>query len=363
MKKTKLTRSLLAACSIVALSAVMYGCSSSGDEDELRTSLEEAEAAVAELQDDLDAAEAEVMRIQGELDTATGDTTALRMQLDTATQRVTELEAALPPTEDPDEAGTTAAETKEMAIAAEAGQAVADDAGLGGSGDVTLTMAIERPRSGTEIKFTDSDLMGDDDPKFEMAEDLGRGRTMHVRTMEADEDNGDVVEEVVIVSTDIEAPKATAFAKVDGQTLDVDLDLAMDADNDGTASNDFTALAVDEDMMPVLALVKSDAFSASTAAVLTFARAQADADDDTPGTQPIAAFTTAGTYNGAMGTYMCNATGDDCTVTLDAKGMITAMTDGWIFTPNTGATSDVPDSDYLHYGVWAAEDDGRRRRA
>ena len=26
MKKTKLTRSLLAACSIVALSAVMYGC-------------------------------------------------------------------------------------------------------------------------------------------------------------------------------------------------------------------------------------------------------------------------------------------------------------------------------------------------
>ena len=28
MKKTKLTRSLLAACSIVALSAVMYGCTS-----------------------------------------------------------------------------------------------------------------------------------------------------------------------------------------------------------------------------------------------------------------------------------------------------------------------------------------------
>ena len=32
MKKTKLTRSLLAACSIVALSAVMYGCSHSGDD-------------------------------------------------------------------------------------------------------------------------------------------------------------------------------------------------------------------------------------------------------------------------------------------------------------------------------------------
>ena len=32
MKKTKLTRSLLAACSIVALSAVMYGCTSDGSE-------------------------------------------------------------------------------------------------------------------------------------------------------------------------------------------------------------------------------------------------------------------------------------------------------------------------------------------
>ena len=32
MKKTKVTRSLLAACSIVALSAVMYGCVHDGDD-------------------------------------------------------------------------------------------------------------------------------------------------------------------------------------------------------------------------------------------------------------------------------------------------------------------------------------------
>ena len=42
---------------------------------------------------------------------------------------------------------------------------------------------------------------------------------MFVRTMEANDD-GEVVEEVVIVRTDIEAPKATAFAKVPGQELD-----------------------------------------------------------------------------------------------------------------------------------------------
>jgi predicted nucleic acid-binding Zn-ribbon protein len=49
MKKTNLTRSLLAACSIVALSAVMYGCSSSGNDDTAR-SLEEAQAALAALE-------------------------------------------------------------------------------------------------------------------------------------------------------------------------------------------------------------------------------------------------------------------------------------------------------------------------
>ena len=42
--------------------------------------------------------------------------------------------------------------------------------------------------------------------------DLGGGRTMHVRVNSDDEDGK--VEEVVIVKTDIKAPKATAFAKV-----------------------------------------------------------------------------------------------------------------------------------------------------
>ena len=51
--------------------------------------------------------------------------------------------------------------------------------------------------------------------------------------------------------------------------------------------------------------------------------------------------------------YKCNAaaTDADCSVTLDAKGAITAMI-GWIFTPATGATSDVADANYLQYGFW-----------
>ena len=59
----------------------------------------------------------------------------------------------------------------------------------------------------------------------------------------------------------------------------------------------------------------------------------------------------AGTYNGAMGTYKCAGAGD-CSVTVNGKGMLTAASDGWIFTPAMGATSDVADADYLNYGFW-----------
>jgi hypothetical protein len=183
---------------------------------------------------------------------------------------------------------------------------------------------------------------------------------MHTRTMKVDDD-GDVVQEVVVVKTDIEAPKGTAFEKVDGQTLNVDLDPAMDADNDGTANNDLTALAVGTDLTTdpveaVLKLVMSDAFvpgAGSETTELTFARFQLDSDGDTDGNQTVQAYTTPGTYNGAMGTYRCSRTDtEDCTVTLDDEGEITAMSAGWAFIPVKGATSDVADADYLHYGFW-----------
>ena len=47
---------------------------------------------------------------------------------------------------------------------------------------------------------------------------------------------------------------------------------------------------------------------------------------------------------------------------LDADGMITAMSEGWIFTPAKGATSDQPDYDYLHYGFWLQKTADCRRR-
>ena len=118
---------------------------------------------------------------------------------------------------------TTAAGTKTKAIMNEAGQDA--DATLGGSArdnaltaedavaDDPYTLAISRGRDGTMIKITDAALA---DPKFAQAMDLGGGTTMHRRVMDADSD-GNVEDEVVIVTTDIEGPKATAFGMVMGQ--------------------------------------------------------------------------------------------------------------------------------------------------
>ena len=248
-------------------------------------------------------------------------------------------------------AATAAAATKKTAIAAEAAQT--DDAGLGGS-SVTATgndqgaynVVIEYGSTGVRVEGATDD----DDEMFTMNDE-----GMLVREMDADAD-GNIVREIAMIATDIEAPTAVPFAMFEGRSADGttvttpqalnarDLDDAVDADGDGTADNDFTALTVAQDAATYM-LVSSSAFTAGTGAVLTFA------DDDTATAGMDEAFEAEGTYNGAPGTYRCNGAAD-CTVTLDAMGMITAMNDGWIFTPDAGATSDQPDYEFLHYGFW-----------
>ena len=238
---------------------------------------------------------------------------------------------------------TKAAMTKESAIAAEAAQ-TADDGPGGADAANDHAITIARDRTGTSVTIA-VDGAAADDPEFMQAMDLGGGRTMHVRTMPADAD-GNVAEEVVVVGTDIEAPVATPFAMAPGQELTVDADGVMATGADAVAFDPGGALdGNDPGQAAVLAKVMSNAFASGTAAELTFG-------GDDPDDATDAAFTTAGSYNGATGTYTCTGGAVDCTVTLDGMGMLTAMSDGWIFTPDTGATSDVPDADYLHYGFW-----------
>ena len=311
-------------------------------------------ASAAELARDLaDAATnpdaAEALATQAETAEGNADTAlANAMMASTAAQAAMDRAAMIA-------AATKAAETKEKAIAMEAGQST--DASLGGTArtdadgtttstdtsDDVYSLSISRDRDGTEVKITDPDMAGADDPKFAQAMDLGGGRTMHSRTMKAGDD-GDVESEVVIVSTDIEAPKATAFAKVTGQALDV-------LSRTGVA-------AVAPEVDNALSIVEDTVLTGAANANLMFARSAIDGalnySQDNPGTDPTPDVDEGlhdGTYNGAEGTYRCTATAA-CTVTFNAKGQVVGNSAGWVFIPDKGATSDVPDSDYLHYGVW-----------
>ena len=233
-------------------------------------------------------------------------------------------------------AATAAAATKVEAIGDEAKHS--DDDGLGGGdADTDHMIAIERPRSGTEVTIT---VVGavDDDPKFvDQMAGLDRGRTMLVRAMEADED-GNVVEEVVIVSTDIEAPTATAFA----------VDYMLDANpNDATTAVN-QSLEINDGNLAMIATTGITATGAGTFTLLAAVEDIANTDED----ETVVAFETDATFDGAEGALRCGGS-TDCTVMLDADGEITAITGGWIFTPDADVTVDVADGDgYLSYGFW-----------
>ena len=73
-------------------------------------------------------------------------------------------------------------------------------------------------------------------------------------------------------------------------------------------------------------------------------------DDDDEGTPAVNEGMHRGRYDGAMGSYEC--TTDDCSVTVNDKGEATAIAGTWTFTPDSGATVDVADADYMYYGFW-----------
>ena len=252
---------------------------------------------------------------------------------------------------------TKSAGTKVTAIDKEAGQET--DAGIGGSTEnnvaSTYSIKISRGADGTTVAITDTanpDEADPPNPQFMQVKDLGDGITKH------DRDNGDGEIEIVMVSTDIQAPTKVDFAKFeeeDGTKPQVltarDLDADVDADKDGTANNDFTAISV---VTANLAQIMAAGFSASGAGALSYTQ------DDGTTTDKDEAFETAGTYNGAEGTYRCNGT-SACSVTYDAKGEIEEVGNGWVFTPNPLAKTYQSDYNYLSYGFWlkkTAQGDG-----
>ena len=141
------------------------------------------------------------------------------------------------------------------------------DAGLGGSSatatgnaEGAYNLAIARDRMATTVTVTVEGATDADDEKFVQAMDLGGGTTMHTRTMDAD-DNGNVVEEVAMVTTDIQAPRGVEFAKFEVVTVSDDQTTtttttpqALNAEADGTTDDNTAFVAFD----PGGALISTD---------------------------------------------------------------------------------------------------------
>ncbi len=259
---------------------------------------------------------------------------------------------------------TKSANTKTMAINAEGMQT--DDAGIGGSGVTELTMAISRDSDGTKVTFTDTrdGFMADDDPQFEdqmagLPDAGGFAGTMHVRK---NNDMGE--EEVVVVRTDISAPTPTDFGKEGTETsLDLRKDGEAATEDDPNDSMTVEAGADDVNLPKIMAGGFAAATGGSTSVIHTFLPAADDADDETDGDQPRDAAEVMGSFDGASGTYTCNTGngGANCMATVNAKGEVTDIGTGWIFTPAMGETIDVDDTTYLAYGFWlkrTAQEDG-----
>ena len=155
--------------------------------------------------------------------------------------------------------------------------------------------------------------------------------------------NGNVEQEVVLVGHNVGRPTPTPFAT---KYADAERLVTLTTDDDA-GTEVFTALTVDaNDNAVVNKLIMSASFAPGSGSSneITF-----DANDS--GTPEDEADVVEGTYDGAPGAYRCNGTAA-CTVTVNAKGAVTDVSEGWVFIPAKGSRVHVVDPDYAHYGAW-----------
>ena len=207
--------------------------------------------------------------------------------------------------------------------------------------DENYTVTAERQDGAVTVKIAIPGAAMDD-PEFMRADALPaiEGWDGSMYTL-GPNDDGET--EIVGVYTDIAAPKPTDFGSV--YTLNV----STNTDNDDPQITNEALRVTTADLSNIM----SAGFSATGAAVLTF-------NDDNMGTENIdEAAEVMGTYDSVPGTYRCTES-PVCTVTLNAEGELTAISNGWAFIPAAGPTVDVPDADYLYYGFWVkkTEKDG-----
>ena len=310
MKKSKVTRSLLAACSIVALTAVMYGCTHSGDDGVPQTEHDQTVS-------DKEAAEAEAKALRDEIN-------ALRVQLgleedDDLGGSVEELQEQVRSLQNQID---DAAEEKRMADekAAEAtAKALFTGMGADPAFDIGTPTLAATGLTATEINSSNTSLKFD---KNEVGTSMGEWSSKRFKFAPATP--GSAASQEALVYTSDEGPTPVPFVEHYADELGA---------SDNLADAQLTA-----------ALVASPHF----ATVVGSKEHEIPEDHDS--------VEIAGTFHDAPGIYRCSATGDGntCESSVAATG-ISLGGDGtqtWTFTPNAGADVEVADDDYLFFGWW-----------
>ena len=317
MKKTKLTRSLLAACSIVALTAVMYGCVHDGDDPPAT--------------DGTPTAEEQVTALQGQIN-------ALRMQLgleadDNLSDSITQLQNDLAALQK--QAKDEQDEKDKMAAEAAAKDARALFAGIGettsnltvgvtevadedGGGMASVTATGLTPGVGMH-----DDLMKSAEPMLGMWQG-----TMLTRAVPDDATANPGTSSTVVVYTDIEAAKAVPFGDV--YDLDTNGNLA------GTGEANANVLHADNQSK----ISASDFMHTG----------RKDHDPDADSATDIAKV--RGTFNGASGEYRCLAATATSCASHDAGDGAVRLEGAWVFDPDSGAMAMMADGSFAYFGWW-----------
>ena len=391
MKKTKLTRSLLAACSIVALSAVMYGCAhtdSGPSQEELDVA--NAATAAAEAKADVDAAAAATAAEEA---AATAATAAEEAAAAAATAAEEAAATAATAAEEAAAAAATAAEEAAAAAATAAEEAAAAAATAAEEAAAAAATAADDAEAARQAAQDEADRLQRAADKAAHDAMVARLMTLHAGLTD---DDGNVTETEIgvpaispthgmpatskaesydvdangVVSTTDSTLLVPAFAVAEmGMADEIDGfsgTLLMRADDDHI---DQMTVYTDIDepthvpfgqMHPTstgqLAIVsgtRSEDIESDNFAKANLVTHAANADDDDPGdVNDHVAF--EGTYQGAEGVYRCEGVAA-CMSSRDSDGVVTLAGADWTFTPNAGAMVKVVDGIYMHFGWWLRE--------
>ena len=340
MKKTKLTRSLLAACSIVALTAVMYGCVHNGDGDDTQTGTEmmpepTPQEQIAALQTQINELRAELGLDPIDIDELTGDVADLTQQVTTLQKQVDD--AAEDARKEKEEADRKAAEANAAtaaklyaginAPAGDASSPAANDFAAAYSGDNIIVSIGTTQADGTAIAGTPVTLSEDEDTM--VAANHGWAGKRY-----ADPAGGPSYE--AFVYSNVEAPKqgrkfGSAAAVTDTGAYEYQLtDGALPSTSFVAANVAFTGVT-------------------RTAGTETF-----HLPDPNPSGADIILI--PGSYHGVSGTYNCTpgTPANGCSAAVAAMGFTVSSGDTWTFTPSNAEARvmDAEDTAYASYGWW-----------